>query len=381
MYPRQLVQFSELIGNIYDCVPDTALWEGFLRTCSAIFDVKGAQIIYSNLETQSFLFNAVYGFPNDELDRFQKYAFQDPLMPHVEKYPNKVWSDKRIDGGHEQFNELPLYSEFLKPLGVNERIGFSTIENGNLLSFALLSGPEREIFNDEELNMLSELQPHVLRAVSLQQALLKSRYENKLLQEFLNGFPVGIVLVDKDARIHYQNDTAKNILSSDRSIYSRHELIRCKRENDNDALGSAIRNGASIGLPKDVDIPNTVRIDDTDGYLMVSIGRFGGQFAKFIDLDENLPVAVVYICDSKFKLETTDQLLSRLFGLTPAEAKTLNFLAQGCTIREIANATELSVETVRTYVKQILGKTNCSRQSELIQLVNNSPAWLNYQSS
>jgi DNA-binding CsgD family transcriptional regulator len=63
------------------------------------------------------------------------------------------------------------------------------------------------------------------------------------------------------------------------------------------------------------------------------------------------------------------RLLRRLLGFTAAEAELAAMLARGATLAGAAAARGISVETARTQLRSLLGKTGCSRQAELVRLL------------
>ena len=64
------------------------------------------------------------------------------------------------------------------------------------------------------------------------------------------------------------------------------------------------------------------------------------------------------------------QLLSRIFGLTPAESRLAAALSDGSTLVQAAKALNISWETARTQLKAVFAKTNTHRQSELVALLS-----------
>ena len=62
-----------------------------------------------------------------------------------------------------------------------------------------------------------------------------------------------------------------------------------------------------------------------------------------------------------------EKLLRTLYRLTPAEAGVALLLASGRSISEISETCSYTVETVRWYSKQILGKTGCRNRAELVR--------------
>lgn len=59
---------------------------------------------------------------------------------------------------------------------------------------------------------------------------------------------------------------------------------------------------------------------------------------------------------------------SRAYGLTRSESQIAKTVLEGKSLTEVAEVTNLSISTVRSYMKQIFFKTDTHRQSELIAL-------------
>jgi len=65
-----------------------------------------------------------------------------------------------------------------------------------------------------------------------------------------------------------------------------------------------------------------------------------------------------------------DTRLMEMFALTKTESELIHLLYQGLKVKEIAEHRDRSIATVRTQIKNILRKTNCTSQSELISIVS-----------
>ena len=81
------------------------------------------------------------------------------------------------------------------------------------------------------------------------------------------------------------------------------------------------------------------------------------------------PAAAVFVTDPERVPEIPPQHLSRLFGLTPAEARLAAALAGRRTVQEYAEQTGVTTGTARWTLKRVLEKTGCCRQSELVLLL------------
>ena len=65
------------------------------------------------------------------------------------------------------------------------------------------------------------------------------------------------------------------------------------------------------------------------------------------------------------------ELMRSLFDLTPSEARVARGLAVGETLEEIASAGGVAITTVRSQLRQVLEKTGCTRQAEVVSLLAN----------
>ena len=71
--------------------------------------------------------------------------------------------------------------------------------------------------------------------------------------------------------------------------------------------------------------------------------------------------------ETETKLPTADHLAAR-FDLTPAEADILELFLAGGTLREIADAQQVSINTVRTHFVHIRGKLDARDQADVVRI-------------
>lgn len=80
-------------------------------------------------------------------------------------------------------------------------------------------------------------------------------------------------------------------------------------------------------------------------------------------------VVVEFATTENFPHAATLTALAEAFSLSPAETEVLQYLACGWSVQEIANMRGVTLATMRQRMKNVLAKTNCHRQAELIHLV------------
>ena len=80
-------------------------------------------------------------------------------------------------------------------------------------------------------------------------------------------------------------------------------------------------------------------------------------------------VASVLFGDPDARRAINPELLQTFYDLTPAEAELVVLLAEGVSLEEAAKRRGVTINTVRSQLKNVFAKTDTNRQGELIRLV------------
>ena len=78
---------------------------------------------------------------------------------------------------------------------------------------------------------------------------------------------------------------------------------------------------------------------------------------------------IVILVDPEDCLEPSHSMLQQVFGFTPSETRVATRMMCGESLTEIADATGVSVGTVRSQTKALFAKTHTNRQAELVALL------------
>ena len=83
---------------------------------------------------------------------------------------------------------------------------------------------------------------------------------------------------------------------------------------------------------------------------------------------------IVLIGDPEARVESPPEVLARVYGLTPTEARLAHALASGDPLETYAERAGIALSTARWTLKQVQAKTGCRRQADLVRLVLTGPA-------
>jgi DNA-binding CsgD family transcriptional regulator len=251
-----------------------------------------------------------------------------------------------------------IYQEFLRPRGLGW--GAATVMPTASGKIAVLSfdrpfelGP----FKCDEIDQLNQLRPHLARAATIAAQIGLERTNGAIATLDALGIPA--VAVERTGRVRVANrfvgdypgqieiGVDDRLRFPDPSAQASWKAVLAQLAQSGQSVGR------SIVLPAGAEghhplvahvIPLRANARDL----------FAGQEAllAFVPLNQpGLPFAA---------------LVRQLYDLTPAEARTAEALMQGLSASDIASRDGRKLETARSHIKNVLGKTGLARQSELV---------------
>lgn len=210
----------------------------------------------------------------------------------------------------------------------------------------------------EYTRFLSELDPHVERALHLRNRSMAAVQETMRYKQALNQVAAGVLIVGVDSEVEYINRSAQAIVESGScSLCIRGGRLRAA----DSVLGRALRSVLDGSLDEAV-IP--MRSPAGAAVVCVSIGA--------LELEPRRR-AIVLMSSSGHEREKSAGWLQEAFGLTPAETDVAECIAEGQTPQETSNSLSIQQSTVRTHLKRIFSKMQIHRQAELVRLVLLNP--------
>jgi len=193
--------------------------------------------------------------------------------------------------------------------------------------------------------------------------------------EVLHHLAVGVVLLDRDANVVFVNRAARLLIDGGdglglhagglrgagvRETTMLRDLVTSALAASNATAGdcSATCGDLSLGLPR----PSQRR-----PYQVMASALHAPEHDSA--RSSGVPALALFITDPESRPRPSPELLTRLFGLTPAESRIVAALAQGYSADEIASEQHISRTTVASHLKSAFRKTGTTRQGELIALV------------
>ncbi len=232
---------------------------------------------------------------------------------------------------------------------------------------------------ESSLNLLQEmvasrLEPVLSRYVRLWWLHRTERRRANVFQRTIDRSDLGIVLLDRRARLRYANQSAERMLAEGDGLRRCGDGIAAVRELDHQRMHRAVqqaiaRNRATTGIAIGVTSTLVTLGRGVKRALIVSVMPVDRHA---IDLED--AAAVLYVLDPEHDLAALLAPAFRIYGLTASESRLVARLVSGVDLADAAASMNLAVHTARSYLKQIFIKTATNRQAELVRVMCGSAA-------
>jgi DNA-binding CsgD family transcriptional regulator len=295
----------------------------------------------------------------------------------------------------DEMVRTPYYNDFGRRFDITQCIvGMLEVEL-HAMSCLTLNGSERRgPFALDDRALFTALMPHLQRALQMHRRLAGATAFADATMDTLDQLPHCLLLVTADGRVLFVNRSAALLLQARDGLTLDGQEMRAATVADTDALRAAIHTAAAAAAGASLAAAPCVRVGRPSGRSPYAVmvapvssssdgspsGRRPTILVAITDPERRPRAAadVVRTDDVTAGDQTSipDDVIRRLFGLTPGEARLARLIAEGATLREAAMRLGWREQSARTRLKTVLDKTGTHRQAELVRLVLNVAARL-----
>lgn len=190
---------------------------------------------------------------------------------------------------------------------------------------------------------------------------------SECLGSVLEGMPMGVVVLDRNARVQYQNSAARDLITRAGGISIRKGvLIPCSL-----AAGEWFRRSVMEVVDGRTPQRRVFVFRSDDDYSRV----LHGLLVRLGTTD----CCALYLSDPAAADQLDTSVVQQLWRLTPAEARVAAAIVDLETAEEVGEQLGVSSHTVRSHLKQIFEKTGVGRRSVLVRILCRGVASLRAQ--
>jgi DNA-binding CsgD family transcriptional regulator len=360
-----------LTDMLYEAAFDAAKWPPFLTALAQALEGTLPTLFLHDSRTHAGSLAINVGY-DDAMVRAYKERLAERniwlrsgahlLTTHQVRTSHMMCSRKALLGSD-------WYADYCLPLDISQAIG-ATIHRGAVVSsnIAVFAGDGRPDFDRDDMALLEALMPHMQRALRVHTHMAESDLRQRELTDALELMTVGVIMVTKSARVLFMNRTARSMVSRRDGLQVDATGLRALRFRDTATLRAHIAGAAERTAGRGSPSGGVFRLPRPLGRAALEI-VVSPISAERTWCSGERAVAAVYITDPGQIPQRPEGTLSKMYGLTLAEAKVAAFIARGLTGRQAADKLEVSYNTLKTHLKRVFVKTGTNNQGALIRLI------------
>ena len=378
-------EYDDIISAIYQGPLEAIPWQHFLPLLSQHMDAFVVSLVLRPpaIGNTGLILN--YQRPQDDAiavtqladpQDWQASAYRErffALDPFVNLPIGEVVTLAEMLPQHE-LETSEYYIQYLEPAGVFHIIGADTREpDGLIASLRVCRGKEEQAFTPPHKALIAAIMPHLKRAIQLHARINHVESERDLYANAVDKLAVGTIILDEQGKILTTNSVAGQLLEDKDGISQLNQQLHLVNHDQSTEFQQLVDNVLKQRGSSKPTMAEALRVSRPSGradlgFVIKPVPASTGSEGQ------SYPCVAIFISDPEQQSETSQQVITRLFGFTPAEAVLAMLLAQGLSLAEASAQQGISQHTARAQLKSIFSRTGVSRQAELVRLVVKSVA-------
>jgi GAF domain-containing protein/DNA-binding CsgD family transcriptional regulator len=353
---------SKIIDAIYRGVGDPGELAHAIELVAQYFDAAGALLSDFDKTSDAPLAIGVRTMGDSFFAHYAPYAQLDPAPRAFSSLRTGSVATTDSLFSPEFLRTNPFLNEFLKPLGIEASIGGPlSSANGRFGMISILQGNGRPRFESSDVARLERLTPHLMRALQLRRLFLKIQAHSDLLETVVDRSRTAMIGLSPGGVALFVNAAARAIAAAGDGVALDRQgrLVTADRSAARRlaALEAEVARGGSGGL--------------------VRIHRPSAR-PPYVALTSPLPARepdparrhiniLIAIHDPCRSLAPPVQRIAHLMHLAMGAARVVQALLEGMELKEYAERSGISMNTVKFHLKAAFAKTETRSRTELMR--------------
>jgi DNA-binding CsgD family transcriptional regulator len=366
-------QSARILDLLYAAPGDLAGWTKFLREFSQSIDV--ASISFIDASPEHPVGPAIEVSPEAAHLYGKHYHDMDPFRLGL-RVQGRWGAGDVFDGqavcSPDELRSTEFYNDFMKRWDWSH-ICLSIVEiitpGVSPPALVAIRNSRQTDFSEQELGLVSSFVPHVRRAFKLQRCFAEVKRYSEYQKWTLDRVSFGVVLLRRDGTVLVANRAAERICNGDGLRLTVHGIYATGSGSDNHLLQALLKDAKRPSLtPAFRGTTIAHRRDGTP--LVVTVGPVAAPQPHF-GVDSSEWLIALFIHDPSDQPACSEDVLRKVYGLTPAECRLASLVADGVGVPNAADRLGITFETARTQLKSVFQKTLTNRQSQLARMLGN----------
>ncbi|WP_180028131.1 helix-turn-helix transcriptional regulator [Acinetobacter sp. YH16032] len=369
-------QENSIIELIYEAALQPKLWNQVLQKVAQFTNSTTA--IYTHLDQLNPTHNFVvsHQIPTESLENYQRENLDviDMKLHGAKMILAGVGCGYKFDSQSYAVTNHPdeekFYKLCLKPHKIRY-INAVLLEYGTY-KWAVLAMHRSDgmaEYNHEDTMILERLGKHLRRSLQIYRQFFDLKSEYNSVMHVIEKLAVGVIILDKESKLKFSNQKAQKIILENNKLitidHNQHLILSKDYQNE---FRSIIN---SVLKPNFLDHFNS-QYTDIGGVMCMGEGNNQIKITVTpLDLLKetsfrNIGASVaVFITQNNCTINLSKHALRKEFKLSPREIEICEHFSNGMNFNAIAEVCNITVSSLRTYMKTIYSKLECKSQVEL----------------
>lgn len=371
----------DLLDTLYAAPGDAAGWLPFLQKLVQATGSRSARMLVLDRQAQTVRSSIKHNIDDDVHARYvQHFVNECPWRPELKfKPPGRLYSSY-IDFSCRQpdYYRTAFFHDWARSEDIHHgACGTVWQDREQTVQLLIQRCRQQGHYSAGETRLINQLVTHVRRAVRLQIQMAAVGQQQLGLGQAAAHRALPFLLLDGDGRIVHACEAARQLLAGHPALQvhgGRLYLPGGMQARLDGALYPLCHGDAAASAePAAGEVLRLAGGASGDLHCVLTPLRSGHTpCGLWSGPAQALMMISLYQPGSEVLID--EALLSRLFRLSPAEARVAAGIARGLGPPDIALRHGLSAHTVRGQLKQVFAKTGTRRQNELASVVLASPA-------
>lgn len=348
---------DRVIASIYSALLGEVAWQDVVDEVATVTDVDMATLFYHDAGSRRGAIMLASGIPEAvQRDYSSHFAPLNPWMALVSSTPigEGIVGEQILARDH--FERTEYYNDFLKRHEQETSVGVTVRhDDGCFFLLSVLSGDKDFDRNRRRARHLTRIAPHLRRVSDFYQREAAGSFGG-LADGVGEISGIATLVVNAAARVIYASPRGEDMLAAGDFL----GVDVAGLVSFRDSMAQSVFDHALRGRYSDL-MTKTVVVGDTE----VTFVRVAEDQGSAIFMGGAL---AILITERGRGVVSAIQQIATRYGLTPAEKRVLEGIVAGQRPADVAAAAGVAMETVRSQLKAIYGKTGTNRQSALVRL-------------
>ncbi len=363
--PDVLSAYADCVASLHEAALSPERWPEALQASMHLFGASG--ILLTDIDTERGSPRSIQtaGHEPALLAAYAgHYQSIDPTIAVGMAGANGTVYHLREHFWESQMSRMEYFQDFLFAFGVSDVMAMPIDYAPNARLFVSLQRRTGEPSFDSTCHpLLTRFARQVNIAKQTEARLRASSDSNKTLASGLDAFTAAMFIVDATTQVRHQNRAADMLLRTRKGVECHLGHLRLTSSAANAQLLHAVRAASQLDGQA-----ATFTVAAKAGTLQVLATPLHPAHEVITSWQE--PLVLLIVSDPHGVAVTAAQTMRRLYGLTEAEGRLVGELADGKTLREIADLRAVGEATLRTQLLAVFNKTAMHRQVDLVRLAS-----------